>query len=78
MDSNRSPRDGDVVFLAADGEGFTYVDNLIGRENDDRYEIIDPSGEAFWVRRVTERDDELRAALHDNGKRVAWVVITPE
>lgn len=74
MLSTRQPVRGDVVFLR-DGASFTYVARLLRADMTDAgpvFEVMDNHGEDFSILRATERDDELRMAVHDDGRRVAW------
>lgn len=78
-----APRTGDVIFLTNDVD-FTYVGDQLrdaaGRFlpakslGDGCFEVTDMHGESFIVARASERDDELRSAVHDNGRRRAWRV----
>ena len=79
--SESAPREGDVIFRA-DGASFSYV-GARARDNAGRFlppapfgdgcfEVTDSEGEAFIVARAVERDDELRSAVHDDGRRRAW------
>lgn len=79
MTDDRAPRQGDMIFLAT---GFTYVGEQqrdhqgrflpVPALGDGCFEVIDEQGEAFLVVRAPERDEELRSAVHDDGRRRAW------
>ena len=78
-----APRAGDIIFLP-NGVDFTYVGaqlrDAAGRFlpakslGDGCFEVTDTHGESFIVARASERDDGLRSAVHDNGRRRAWRV----
>lgn len=71
--TTRLPKRGDVVFLA-DGFHFVYVEHPSVGDDDGLFEISADDATDYIVIRAPERDDELRAAVHDDGKRVAWRV----
>lgn len=73
--TERSPKPGDVVILDDEGR-FTYVEEEMAELTPGLFEIFDPSGEMFIVERAADRDDDLRRAVHDDGKRVAWRLAT--
>lgn len=70
--SERGPRKDDVVYL--DAEQFVYVDEVVGSVSETSWSVIDATGEEWLVVRAAEKDALLRAAVHDDGRRVAYRV----